>query len=154
VNPRLLAVPLLSFGLLLGACGADDDGAAGGNGGKGGAGAAGATELEVIFEDLETAEQWTLTCDPPDGSHPDPEGACADLDAALEAGAEPFAEPDPDEICTEQYGGPQTATVSGTFAGSPVDASFARTNGCQISRWDAVGRLLPPGGVDEDAVPE
>lgn len=147
----LLLVPALAGGLLLGACGGDD-GSGAGNGGA--ADTTGETELEVVFEDLESFEEWTLSCDPPDGSHPDPEGACGDLADLAEDGVDPFAEPDPDEVCTEQYGGPQTATTSGTFRGSPVDASFARTNGCQISRWDAVGRLLPPGGVDGDQAPE
>ena len=37
------------------------------------------------------------------------------------------------------YGGPQTAIVKGTYAGKPVDATFKRTNGCEVSRWEKLG---------------
>jgi hypothetical protein len=47
----------------------------------------------------------------------------------------------PGKICTEQYGGPQTATVKGTVNGKDVSASFSRTDGCQISRWEAAKAL-------------
>jgi len=40
------------------------------------------------------------------------------------------------------FGGPQQATVSGTVGGQPVAAAFRRTNGCEISRWDALAPLL------------
>ena len=44
--------------------------------------------------------------------------------------------------CTEQFGGPQTASVTGTFRGRPVDARFARHDGCEIARWDKLAALL------------
>lgn len=54
-------------------------------------------------------------------------------------------EPVPRNVaCTEIYGGPQTARVTGTLRGEPVDARFSRTDGCQIARWDAVADLLGP----------
>lgn len=46
-----------------------------------------------------------------------------------------------DRVCTEQYGGPQTATISGTLDEQTVDASIDRANGCGINDWDAL--LLP-----------
>jgi hypothetical protein len=49
----------------------------------------------------------------------------------------------PDTICTQIYGGPQTARVHGRLRGRPVDARFSRTNGCEIHRWDGVRFLLP-----------
>ncbi len=86
---------------------------------------------------------WTLTCDPaagPAGDHPDPAAACAALPGAATA-----LDPLPRDVaCTEIYGGPQTATVTGTLAGSPVTAELSRTNGCEIARWDALVPLLPP----------
>ncbi len=86
----------------------------------------------------------TLTCDPPGGDHADPEAACDALAAA--GGVAAFAPPQ-DDMCTEQYGGPQVATVEGTVAGERVTARFSRTNGCEISRWDALAPLLgSPGG--------
>ncbi len=30
--------------------------------------------------------------------------------------------------------------------GTPVSGAFARTNGCEISRWDALAPLLGSGG--------
>jgi hypothetical protein len=106
------------------------------------------TELRIAFwEDSSqpgSRVDWTLTCDPPAGTHPDPDAACARLD---ETGAGAF-EPLPDQACTEIYGGAQRAEISGTVDGEPVDASFQRTNGCEIEAWDALLGVLPPGGVD------
>ncbi len=57
------------------------------------------------------------------------------------------AVPDRNLMCTEIYGGPQTAQITGTVDGTPVRARFARTNGCEISRWDAVKEILGTGGA-------
>jgi hypothetical protein len=51
-----------------------------------------------------------------------------------------------DVACTQQYGGPETATVKGTLRGKSIDASFSRTNGCEISRWNAARDLLEAAG--------
>jgi hypothetical protein len=100
-----------------------------------------------------TVRTTTSTCDPAGGDHPDPDAACAALDAA--GGARAFAPPPSDEVCTEQYGGPQVAEVEGTVDGQQVSARFSRVNGCEISRWDALAPLLGhAGGVEEDAVTE
>jgi hypothetical protein len=56
-------------------------------------------------------------------------------------------EPTPANIaCTELYGGPETATVKGTLRGEAIDATFSRTNGCEIARWDAAADLLEAAG--------
>lgn len=47
-----------------------------------------------------------------------------------------------DRACTQQYGGPEQATVKGTVFGQQVDRRFARTNGCQIADWSAVADLF------------
>jgi hypothetical protein len=47
-----------------------------------------------------------------------------------------------DVACTEIYGGPEEATIKGTIRGEDVDATFTRTNGCEIARWDRVKALL------------
>jgi hypothetical protein len=52
-----------------------------------------------------------------------------------------FAPPRTDEVCTEQYGGPETAQVTGTVDGDKVKATFSRTNGCEIARWEAAAPL-------------
>lgn len=49
-----------------------------------------------------------------------------------------------DRICTEQYGGPQVATVTGTLDDEPVDAAIDRVNGCGIDDWDRLLAALLP----------
>jgi hypothetical protein len=51
-----------------------------------------------------------------------------------------------DTACTQQYGGPETAKVTGTFRGKPVDATFSRVNGCEITRWDKMKPVLAVAG--------
>jgi hypothetical protein len=107
----------------------------------------GATSLQIAFWE-DSAEpgsrvDWTLGCDPPSGSHPDPQAACERLG---EVGAAAFA-PLPDQACAEIYGGAQRAEIAGTVDGERVDATFQRTNGCEIEAWDALLGVLPPGGV-------
>ncbi len=104
--------------------------------------AVGGTALTVVVDPDGTGEAvvvGTLTCDPTAGDVPDPAAACAQVAAA---GTDGFAATDPGAVCTQQSDGPQTATVSGTVAGQPVDASFSRNDGCEISRWDALSQLL------------
>jgi hypothetical protein len=47
-----------------------------------------------------------------------------------------------DVACTQIYGGPEVATIKGEIRGESVDATFKRTDGCEISRWDRVEALL------------
>jgi hypothetical protein len=130
----------LAAALLLPACGAE-----GGNGGGGGGGPAGrpgpAVELQVQFwADRARTDGLTATlmCDPAGGTHPRPDEACAALAAHPEA-----LEPVPaDAACTQIYGGDETAEVSGVVDGRPMEASFSRENGCEISRWEALAPLL------------
>ena len=57
------------------------------------------------------------------------------------------ARPDKDVICTQQYGGPQTASITGELNGTPVVGSFSLTDGCQISRWNSATDLLGAPGA-------
>jgi hypothetical protein len=103
----------------------------------------GRTELAVVVAGTGRGERtYSLTCDPTGGDHPDPAAACRALDEL----DDPFAPVPADQACTEIYGGPQTAVVTGTFRGQAVEAEFDRTNGCQIGRWDAHVALLVEGG--------
>ena len=45
-------------------------------------------------------------------------------------------------MCTQQYGGPETATITGSWQGKPVNSTLSRKNGCEISRWDALKDVL------------
>jgi hypothetical protein len=62
--------------------------------------------------------------------------------AVAQLTAEDFAPVDSQMACTQQYGGPETALVTGTFRGEEVTARFSRENGCAISRWQKVSELL------------
>ncbi len=76
----------------------------------------------------------TVRCDRPEDS---------ELCRAVDALDPSVFEPTPGNVaCTQQYGGPETATVKGTLRGEPVDAEFARRNGCEIARWEDAAALL------------
>ncbi len=82
-----------------------------------------------------------------DGSTPSADSTLPDPAAALAAvkqyGAELFFKlPDPNRICIDQYGGPEVAVVTGWLDGKPVNATFKRTNGCEISSWQALAPLF------------
>ncbi len=88
--------------------------------------------------------RWTLRCDPVGGTHPRRVGSCREL---ARLGSRAFRPVPPDMACTELYGGPQQAIVSGRVEGRRVWAKLTRVDGCQIARWDRVPSLLPSGGV-------
>jgi hypothetical protein len=107
------------------------------------------TSLRVTYweDGANAASQvtWTLRCNPARGSLPRPKVACRRLAVG---GTKLFAPLPLDTVCTEIYGGPQRARVVGIVAGKRVWATFARTNGCAIGRWNRISPwLLPPGGV-------
>ena len=130
---RLAPIALVALALLS-ACGGDDDSTAA---------AGGPTALEVELwpagEGQGASVTATLTCDPPGGDPPDPAAACA----ALAAEADALGPVPPDTACTELYGGPEQARITGTLDGEPVDASLSRANGCEIDRWERLLPLLP-----------
>ncbi len=88
--------------------------------------------------------RWILRCDPVGGTHPRRVASCREL---ARLGRRAFRPVPPDMACTELYGGPQQAIVSGRVEGRRVWAKLTRVDGCQIARWDRVPSLLPPGGV-------
>jgi hypothetical protein len=86
-------------------------------------------DLTVTVNDGKNTKSADVTCNAASDSR-----ECAAL-----AEIEPKTlEPVPGNMaCTQQYGGPETATVKGTLHGKPVDAKFSRVNGCEIARWNA-----------------
>jgi len=83
--------------------------------------------------------EWRLHCDLAGGTHPAPEKACEQLFDL--AGA--FAPIPRDAVCTETHGGPAVAEIEGLYRGETVDATFTRTDGCEIARWDRHAFLFP-----------
>ena len=59
------------------------------------------------------------------------------------------------EICSRGgyirriYGGPQTATVSGTWSDQTVNSQYNMQGGCEIDRWRKAAPLIgdPEGGL-------
>jgi Subtilisin inhibitor-like len=86
-----------------------------------------------------------LTCDPPGGLHPDPRGACADLETA---GGDFTKLPDrrPLILCPDIYD-PVLATAFGWWDGRVVWYSQIHSNSCQM--YGVTGPVFPvpqPGG--------
>jgi hypothetical protein len=131
-----LALVLVALALVAGGCGEDDEEAAAPSP------SGSLAELTVTVDKDGTGDSKARTtkvrCDAAGDS-----AVCGALSAV-----KPDAfEPTPGDVaCTQQYGGPETATVKGSLNGEPVDARFTRTDGCEISRWQQVQRLLEAAG--------
>ncbi len=83
--------------------------------------------------------KWTLRCEPAGGTLPRRARACSTLFSNREA-----LRPVPPTIaCTQIYGGPQEALVTGRVRGTRVWVRFNRRNGCEISRWSRLAPLFP-----------
>ncbi|MWK35141.1 hypothetical protein GEV43_14605 [Actinomadura sp. J1-007] len=107
------------------------------------AGGGDALTVQVKASTQAPAKTWTLRCDAADGKarggdHPKADAACATLAKAKA----PFAAPPKQQMCTKIYGGPEVATVKGTWKGQPVRARFTRTDGCELHRWSGLGPLF------------
>lgn len=113
----------------------------------------GSAEVDLVIvqslsdEDGLTAEEgfeegeWTLTCDPAGGDHPDPEAACAEIE---DIGVEPFTMDTTDMMCTMEIGGPEVVQVTGTVNGTEIDTEFNKQNGCEIDRFEQAGSVINP----------
>ena len=104
-------------------------------------GAGSGTSLRIVMRANATAPArvTTLRCNPASGTVPKPAVACRRL---LATGRGIFAPTPPDSICTEIYGGPQEALVTGTLRGAKIWARFRRRDGCEIARWNRVAFLF------------
>ena len=51
--------------------------------------------------------------------------------------------PDPHRACTEIFGGPERALVTGRIGDRRVRRSFKRTDGCEVADWRRAMPLLP-----------
>jgi predicted secreted protein len=52
--------------------------------------------------------------------------------------------PDEQQACTEQYGGPDVAHITGAIGSATIDVTIDRADGCGIADWDLLQPLLPP----------
>jgi subtilisin inhibitor-like len=101
------------------------------------------TQLKIAYWPNGTDEgpmrTWTLRCDPAGGTLVRPGRACLKL-ASLR---NPFARPSLDQMCTQQYGGPDEAQITGTYRGRRIWVALSLTDGCQIARFRALSFLVP-----------
>jgi hypothetical protein len=71
-------------------------------------------------------------------------------EAQLDKLARLTAAPDKAQACTQLYGGPEEAHVTGTLRGEPVDRTIDRADGCGIADYEALfealGRKPPTAG--------
>ena len=103
-------------------------------------------DLTILLTESPGGPQYTFRLQAAEGAPgagstlPDPAAALA----AVQRFGEDifFPKPGPPKMCTQQYGGPQTAVVTGWYLGREVNCRFARTDGCEIARWRAMAALL------------
>jgi hypothetical protein len=106
-------------------------------------------DLTILLTEAPGGPQYVFRLEASDGT-PGAGSTLPDPAAALEA-VQRFGEdiffprPGPPKMCTQQYGGPQVAVVTGWFLARRVHSRFSRTDGCEIARWRAMAPLL--GGV-------
>lgn len=107
--------------------------------------AAPSADLRISYypegRDAAGKKTWTLRCDPTAGTLPRRAAACQKLDAMTN----PFARPRRGVVCTDVYGGPGQAVITGTYEGRPVWVLLSQRNGCEISRWRKLSFLV--GGI-------
>ncbi len=163
----LAPLAFCSAALLLGACGSDgsDDnaGPAGASSDSGdqnrflpGAGAAiGSLHIVVGHPDLEADIVYDVGCFgdafpvTPEVGGVDGAIGCRLLeDPAIMARLTDG--PPVDQMCTEIYGGPDEAFITGEIDDQTIDATITRVNGCEIDVWETLVGLIPPAiGVTE-----
>ena len=147
---RLLPLLVLAAVLVVAGCGSSEDEAPAASGTPGATGsdpAAGGIsqadndlQIEIDLGVGSAPLTWTLTCVGfVEGSHPQAQAACDHL-AGLER---PFAPLPEDVVCSQQYGGPETARVIGRWAGEPVELDLSRVDGCRIAQWDSLVPVVP-----------
>ncbi len=106
------------------------------------------TQLKIIFraDGEKVTAQHTLDCNGEKATNtstlPDALAACASLEKLTTL---VNSSPNPTKVCTQIYGGPQRAQVSGLLRGQAVNLEFSRSDGCLISQWDAAKFLLDSG---------
>jgi Subtilisin inhibitor-like len=119
-------------------------GSAAGSGSGASAGASASASAPKVSLDITLVKKpgakpqhWTLRCDPPGGTHPDPAGTCKVL---LAAGS-PFAPLRKHLECPMIRVGSATATIKGMWFGKKVDAVMT-DGGCSMARWTKIGQVF------------
>lgn len=110
----------------------------------------GNAELYIQVKPSESAAAigYTLVCQggepAAESEHPTAAEACASVKNNPSLLSPPA--PSSERVCTQQYGGPQTAIVTGMVDGTAVEASFSLRDGCEIAAWNAADDILGASG--------
>ena len=110
----------------------------------------GNAELAIMVTSAEggKAVNYTLVCQngvpAAESQHPTAAAACTALKGNV-ALLSPAPRPT-DQACTQQYGGPEEATVTGSVDGKAVEAKFSLRDGCEIAQWKAAKDILGSTG--------
>lgn len=101
-------------------------------------------QISIRADGTNESDHYSLQCNGAQALetsvHPNAGEACALV--AKEPQILEQSKPDAKIACTEQYGGPAVARVSGTLHGQAVERGFDLANGCAISEWQAASALL------------
>lgn len=81
---------------------------------------------------------WTLRCEPAGGTLAKAGSACQKLNRLKN----PFAPLPKDLQCTDIYGGPDQALITGIHKGRKVWVMLGLRNGCEIARWRKLAFLV------------
>lgn len=107
-------------------------------------------DISVVIQDPQGSPvSYVIRCDAGEASVRG--GAQIDAEDACRALARPAVQnrlvggPSSEQVCTQVYGGPQTAMLSGTLDGQSVSTVVSRDDGCGIGDWDNLLKdiLLP-----------
>jgi WD40 repeat protein len=86
--------------------------------------------------------RYTLTCEPPRGTHPSARAVCTDLATRLN----PFRAVGPglSGPCRPRDARhePELAQVDGIYLGRPMHTTLHQSDTCELQRWHRVGRLI------------
>ena len=109
------------------------------------------TQLTIAFwpegRGTDEPKTYTLRCDPAGGTVPRAASVCGKLDAL----ARPFARTSKNLVCTDQYGGPQQALITGMHKGNRIWTVIGMRNGCEIARAKRLAFLVPGFSANPNA---
>ena len=127
----LAVLALGAAGLVMQGCGNDAPAPQAGDASSGN------LQITYIPEPGVTPRRADLMCP---ASTADGAAACEQVESLT-----PAFDPVPaDQVCSQQYGGPEQIVLSGTWAGESVDTTLTRTNGCEIDRYASLAPVLLP----------
>jgi hypothetical protein len=122
---------------LLAACGSTPAPASAGASAKPSAAAAKVSLSMVVSDKPGVVHHWTLRCDPPGGTHPDPAAACR----VLLATKNPFGPLPKHVMCPMILANGKHATIEGRWFGTKVKMTL-QDGGCDLARWTKIGQIF------------